>query len=333
MCGLTGFFTGCDFVKQCDDAGHKCPHRIGSSLFANWHERASVRRAPRRILDPDDLALDLFPRALVPVASHEIIKRKYTEKIPHLLALALFRYLSFTINLEMLVVNPATQQLLLDKLPFRLSGEDVMDAYKIYCDEAYHALFCADMLSQVIERAGFSPSEQKAPYFLRRYEEMEGASDEVALNRFLFATASEMMITSSLSHVRENQQRDNPAAIRQIMTDHSADEARHHVFYRDVFSDYSRSLSRDVVVRMTAKIPNYILAFITPDLDNIISDLVHIGLTIDEARQVCEEIYSEKVIEDYANDCSGGIKNMLVELGLSEEPEISDNFNRVGILI
>ncbi|MCA1298589.1 acyl-ACP desaturase [Stappia indica] len=331
MCGLTGFFTGCQFARDCDKAHTACPHRMGPRLFANWHEKASVRRSPRRVIDPEDVHLDLFPRDLVPVASHEIVTSRYPEKIPHLLALWLYRYLTFTVNLETLVVNTTTSRLVSNKAPVALSGDEILFAYKVYCDEAYHALFCADMLQQVYSQSDFRPAPQGRPSFLLEYEKIDGDPVETAIRQFIFTAVSEMLITVSLNNVREGLKENTPLAIRQIMTDHAQDESRHHAFYRDILKTFLGQLAKDEAVRLAASMPNYLMAFVAPDIPNIVAELEFVGLSPDEARQVCAETYRDQTVTDYARACSTGLAGLLEETGLLEREDVAERFATAGI--
>lgn len=331
MCGLTGFFTGCEFSATCDRKPASCPHRLAPQLFAKWDEKASVRRAPRRVLDPEDRALDMFPRDLVPAISHPIVQKRYTERIPRLLALALFRYLTFTINLETIVVNPVTQDLILGRAPVRLRADEILTAYKVYTDEAYHALFCVDMLEQVVKATEYAQAPQEKPSFLKAFERIEGDGPTAFARRFLFTGVSEMLITLSLNNVRDSQREDTPAAIRQLMTDHSGDEVRHHAFYREALTDYLTGLDRERAVEAAALMPDYVMAFVAPDLDNVRLELRAVGLTEDEARQVCHETYDPDMVARYAAACTGGIADLLKGLDLGGYAQVSDGFERIGI--
>ncbi len=333
MCGLTGFFTGCEFESQCQKSPAACPHRLAPKLFENWHTKASVRRAPRRVLNPEDTKLDLFPRDLVPVATHPILQRKYPEMIPELLSLWLFRYLTFTINLETLVVNTTTQQLVAEKLPVRLNPEQTLTAYKLYCDEAYHALFCADLLKQVVDLTNYRKAQPVVPSFLKVFRDAEVRAEDPILERFIFTAVSEMLITVSLNNVRENQKEQTPKAIRNIMTDHSMDEIRHHAFYRDVLAEFLKSQPRNKVAEIVSVMPDYVMAFIEPDIENINIELRSIGLSTDEAQQVVEETYKTEVVKDYANVCSKNLSVLMQELELSEIAQTQDSFGRIGVVV
>ena len=77
------FFTGCPFDGMCSHS-----HNVGCktkfskvNIFKNWHEKATVRTVPRRVLNADDARLDLFPRHLIPVISHPIFESKHLDRV------------------------------------------------------------------------------------------------------------------------------------------------------------------------------------------------------------------------------------------------------------
>jgi len=109
------------------------------SQFAAWFERSAVRRMPRRTLaevTPDEL----FPPELVPIAGHPLTRGLPPHLFDEVLVQHTYRCLDFTAKLEHLVVNGAVLGIAHDTLGVRVHEDMRFDAYKIYCDEAYHAL-------------------------------------------------------------------------------------------------------------------------------------------------------------------------------------------------
>src|ERR1700732_1580847 len=158
MCAVVGFFTGCALAAICEERDSSCPKhgRQSARLFSNWNDRATVRSAPRRLIHDEDVSLDMFPRHLVPVVSHDIIRSRFSHIVHDFLCLQLYRYLEFTINLELTVVSEVTRSMIMQEAPVSLPPSMILDAQRILCDEAYHAVFCGDMLQQVITATGVS---------------------------------------------------------------------------------------------------------------------------------------------------------------------------------
>ena len=333
MCGLAGFFTGCSAEAFCAAAqlagcAHAPHARAGGDIFANWYDRASVRRAPQRRISPEDVSLDMFPRDLVPVVAHPIIARRYPEAIPDLLILALYRYLDFTTNLEMFVVNETTRLLIAGQGPVTLSADERIDAHRLACDESYHALFCSDLTQQVIAASGRTPAPAQAPRFLQRLRERM-AGDVGMIERFLFTAVSEMLITGNLSDARRHDT--TPAAVRGVLGDHASDEVRHRFFYGDLMARLFHQAGDDAV-KLAALIPDLLLDFLTPDLGNIMIDLASAGIARADAEEICDDIYAPARTAPYARSSSLVVLSLLTETGLVAYPQVADRLEATGLI-
>lgn len=332
MCGIAGFFTGCEFAETCaaSDGGVCRALTAGAAAqFEGWYSKASVRRAPRRQLDPSDTTRDLFPRHLVPHINHPIVQHRYADCTHTLLTHALYRFLAFTVNLETLVVNDTTRRLAMHELPIGLDGDAVLNAQRLAVDEAYHALFCADLLQQTVKLTGISPVNRSRPRFMDRLDQLAGISDSPAVTRFLFTAVSEMLITGTLVDARG--QGEVPEAVRGVMADHAADEARHHVFYRELLTGYLSSLPRAQAREVASLLPDAILAYMRPDTAAVTGELRAVGLSEDEAAQIVTETYVERDHSDYIRSCSREIKKLLESLDLMPAPQVSDRFEATAL--
>jgi hypothetical protein len=295
-----------------------------SDPFADWHGKASVRRAPRREIRREEASLDLFPRDLVPYIEHPIIRRGFAERIPELLAYAAYRYLTFTINLETQVVNETNLSLMRNDAPMLLNPASCLDAHRLYCDEAFHALISADLMKQAIEVSGIAPVEAPPPCFLARLDEVARQTGGGRMSRFVFTSVSEMLITGTLNQVRRGDA--TPEAVRAVMMDHAADEARHHVFFRHLLTSLLQSIGRDAAIRVAASIPASIRIFTQPDVAAIECELVQVGVGRDTARQICFETFRDEDVMSQAADSARGIVELVRRLELLREPRVFDAF-------
>ena len=150
MCGTIGMFIGCPAAAVCpkrelkgallgDDELTAADYR---SPFRSWYEKSTVRSQPRRVLSATASAPHLFSPDLVPVARHPLVRALPPEEFRTLLTQHLYRYLDFTARLEHVVVNRTVLGIAHDTLGLRLPEPMRLDAYKIYCDEAYHGSPC-----------------------------------------------------------------------------------------------------------------------------------------------------------------------------------------------
>lgn len=199
--GLRAFLLGVFITKPVRGGIHCKVNFHPSSALNKWHEKASVRTAPRRIIDLEDAALDLFPRNLVPTIKHPIFQQKYLDRISDFLCLQLYRYLNFTINLELLVVNPNILSLAQRETDFDFSNDEILALHKMYVDEGYHALLCVDAAQQLGTITGVHPKSQILPSFLSSLQKIEEQVGNKKLAGMIFTAVSETLITSNLSSV------------------------------------------------------------------------------------------------------------------------------------
>lgn len=170
------------------------------SPFSTWDGRASVRAAPRRLAVSSGDHLYFSPD-LVPVTRHHLVKSLPVPAYRALLVQHLYRYLDFTAKLESLAVNPVVLGIAHGTAGIDLPESMRFDAYKIYCDEAYHTLFSADLSRQVQEASGVVPVLPGRPFSLRRLTEFreELSDDYRGLLDLMFVVVSETLISSTLA--------------------------------------------------------------------------------------------------------------------------------------
>ena len=112
------------------------------SAFDSWHESSSIRVKPHRVIQKDQLEGKVFfPPDLFPIVSHPLVQKRGEAFIEKLLVHRLYSYLDFTEVLEHQIVNPVVSRIAHDQTGMEISEERRLDAYKIYIDEGYHALF------------------------------------------------------------------------------------------------------------------------------------------------------------------------------------------------
>ncbi len=309
MCGIVGLFTGCDAFTACpkillqkQPPGSAVPEEASAldyqSPFGSWYQRSAVRDAPRRMLSPTD---DRYPFSpdLVPVARHPAVRALPPASFRAVLTQHAYRYLDFTAKLEHLVVNRTVLGIAHDTLGVSVPEEMRFDAYKIYCDEAYHALFSVDLIRQLRDSTGILPQLDAEPYLLRRLAAIqEAAGPEFAgLVEVLFVICSETLISATLAEVP-----DDPGVVtvvKDLIRDHAKDEGRHHAY----FASFLRILwaQLDPAMRRVASrlVPRLIKAFLEPDRPAVRAELLGYGLTRDTVEGVLDEVYHPVVVSDH----------------------------------
>ncbi|MEU9050267.1 diiron oxygenase [Streptomyces sp. NPDC048384] len=350
MCGIVGLFTGCSALTYCPrrslapagptETGADPPEDTGeaaevsySSPFRGWHERAAVRRSPRRVLDDSPSgAARYFSPDLVPVARHRLVTGLRPELFDEVLVQHLYRYLDFTAKLETLVVNRTVLGIATGSVGVGLPEAMRFDAYKIYCDEAYHALFSVDLMRQVREATGIRPLLPEQPYFLRRLAEIQQSlTPELRpLAELLFVTVSETLISASLAELPVDD--GVLPAVRESIRDHAADEGRHHAY----FATFLRYLwaALDPADRRAAAllVPRLITAFLQPDRDAIRAELLEYGLPRDDAEQVVAEVYDEATVAAHTRATAKRTLHYFTALDVLDDPRTKEEFRVHGLL-
>ena len=292
MCGSVGLFLGCTALSACPLAellrgGGEVDYR---SSFDRWDERASARRAPRRLAVADEGRY--FPSELMAVADHPLVRALSPEDFSTVQLRHLHRYLRFTVELETKYVNPVALALASHGYGLDLPPPMKLDAMRVYTDEAYHALVATDLLMQSEARSGVAERRQP-PGFAVAFAELVGQapSRRTALLELVFVGVSETLITGTLSQLPRA--REAPSGLRDAVRDHASDEARHHRYFSAVLAEVWSALSAEDRVEVGALVPTLIDIFLRPDLGPVTADLVEAGLTEDEAALVVAETMGE----------------------------------------
>ncbi|MDX8053969.1 diiron oxygenase [Lentzea sp. BCCO 10_0798] len=346
MCGIAGLFIGCPALAACpkkalaalaaattapDDG--TVPEDVPEyrSPFATWFERSSVRQAPRRVLE-DGEDKHAFSPDLVPLARHALVRALPGDVFGEVLTQHLYRYLDFTTKLEHLVVNRTVLGIAHRTVGVELPEEMVFDAYKIYCDEAYHAVFSADLLRQVRARTGIAPKLVAEPYFTTRLRQIQDslAPELRPLAELLFVVCSETLISATLAEVPEDPR--VHAAVRDTIRDHAQDEGRHHAYFASFLKYLWAQLDPAVRRELGPLLPDLVLAFLHPDLPAVREELLGYGLSRDDAEQVLAEVYDEHTVREYARDTARLTLRHFASVGVLDDPAARDRFEELGLL-
>lgn len=334
MCGIAGLFVGCPAIAICPSV--LAPERDGAepeyhSVFGSWFERGGVRRAPRRVLD-EDQRKHVFSPDLVPLAQHELVRALPPAVFDAVLTQHLYRYLHFTVWLEHLVVNRTVLGIAHGGCGVDLPDEMVLDAYKIYCDEAYHAVAAADLLRQVRDRTGIRSLATGRPYFATRLAEIqESVAPELrTLVELLFVICSETLISATLADVPDDGR--VHAAVRETIRDHAQDEGRHHAYFAEFLRFLWGRLDRSVRRAAALVVPDLVLAFLRPDLPAMRTELRDYGLTTDATEQVLAEVFHPGVIDTHARATARHTVRHFASVGALDDPAARDRFAELGLL-
>ena len=121
-----------------------------------------------------------------------------------------------------------------------------------------------------------------------------------------------MLITDTLRNV--HQEADLDPGVQEMIADHAADEARHHVFFRTLLYSIWPQLSRNFQSLALCETDTLINLYIEPDMASTERDLNYIGVHKSDTAQVLCETYYRGFTKKYAKKCSAAITEILREL-------------------
>ncbi len=279
-----------------DPVGALLPPMSGRQL-AGWDRVASVRTKPRRLLGaPDEFDKVYFSPDLMPVVHHPQVAGLGEEVVREILVRRLYHYLDVTTWIEQSLVNEGLVRLFQGRALIRLPAELEFDAYTIYCDEGYHALFSVDLKCQVAEATGILGAATGRPRVLCRLDELQRSVSVEAreLAHLFFVAVYETLISSILARVPRDRRVVEP--VRRVIQDHAEDEGRHHAYFSKVFRLVWSNLVPEQRDEIGPLLPAAIHAALEPDYAAVDAILASVGLGPDERRRIVAESYPAAVV-------------------------------------
>ncbi|MFI0796865.1 diiron oxygenase [Micromonospora rubida] len=302
------------------------------SSFKNWESRASVRVKPRRIVAEDDGFQFYFPPELVPAVQHPLVVERGPGATRSLLLSRLLQYLQFTTDLEAAAVIPVTLDISMGRSGLSLPGAMRRDAFKITTDEAWHAQFSDDMMTQIADRAGTQVRLPGQPQFLGRLARVhdEVDADLRGCTPLAFAIVSETLISAILSDLPRDTRL--PGAVRELIADHAEDEGKHHAYFRTVLRAFWPALTACERRRLGPWFAELIQTFLEPDYRGLSYALFEIGLDDAQVAQVLAESYPDSDVRAGIAGAARATVGYLTEVGALAEPAAHDAFVMAGLI-
>ena len=291
-----------------------------NSMFREWDAQASVRSDPRIVFqDEESMGKVYFSPDLVPIVKHPLVVKLGLAVRREILIQHLYNYFDFTACFEVEVVNWGVKQIFLKQTGFELPGEMLFDAYKIYCDEAYHSLFSADLKFQVQAATGIAPNPLDFRAFLLKLEKVQAdvPADLKPTTRLFIVILFETLISLILHQIPRDGQ--VISAVRQSVADHADDEARHHAYFSTMLDIIWPQIPRAQQAIIGPLLPQFIIKSLEPHYETIKQRLAKFDLTRDEVEQVVEESYP------YAEVIAGLRKTARVTLSILERNGIYED--------
>jgi hypothetical protein len=299
----------------------------------HWDTRSSVRVKPRRLLrDEEAMGRVYFSPELVPIAEHPLVRRFGPEAVRQLQVRQLYRYLDFTTQLELEVVNTVAKEIALGKAGVELPDVMREDAFKLCTDEAHHAYFSEDMKRQALASTGITPVEEGTPSFLVRLRGLQAdlPSEMVSMSELLFTVVSETLISSILAEIPKDPR--VVTAVRQVVEDHAEDEGRHSAYFSQLFGCFWPHVTGAQRTALGPQLPHYILAFLEPDRSATRRALARLPLEDDEIEAVIDQTYPAATVASNARDAARVTLHLFENHGVLDDPRIGDEFRACGLI-
>ncbi len=343
MCGIVGLFVGCpledvcpksQIAKQLKTVALQCQQEKYVSNLDDWDTFASVRTRPHRVLDTKETGVkSYFSSKFVPIARHSLVQSLPEHIQQEIRTQHLYRYLEFTSKLEHVVVNNVAMAIAQRFINIELPEQMTFDAYKLYCDEAYHAYFSVDLLRQVTSQSHLTPKLLEWPNFIIKLREIQHAlpdRETQQLAEIFFVIISETLISSTLVGIPQDGSIVH--AVRDVVKDHALDEGRHHQYFAQLLYMLWPRLSVRQRKIIGPLLPDLIFSFLTPDIASIRYELQSYNLPEKHVEAILEETYTKDIIVESTKQSSRATLMHLMRAGVLEEPETKEAFVRSGLV-
>ena len=298
-----------------------------STWSSEWDQKASLRwlslTGPRNVAIP--AGMNYFSPHLVRVNAHPLVTKGGDPVIKALQRRHLYRYLAATEAIEIEMVNPALQFVMSSDIAPRF----VLDAYKVYTDEGFHALMCMDLRNSI--------SDGEMPYLLRyRSSALDttlalaraGSEQDARLILLAITCVNETMIASSLSQATD---RTVFATLRELVMAHARDEAAHNLYFTELMVDLFPRLSTREQRLLIDLMPDIFNSLHLSDKTGAENDLRAQGFGESEIQIILGETFNGEVDHEGLRRVCRSSLRMLERSGVLDAPQAKEAFAEKGL--
>ncbi|MCP3803366.1 diiron oxygenase [Allokutzneria sp. A3M-2-11 16] len=307
--------------------------RAMRSALRNWDERAGVRADPRRLLGgPHELNGNFFPKHLVAHLGHPVVEAAHVDVRRFLEAQHLYQFLRFTANFETRVVNRAAEWIANGSAGVHLPPALSAEAFKIYVDEGYHALYSIDVQRQIEAASGIPAVDFEFERFLTHLDGVGVAEfpQHTKLLQLLQVVVFETLVTSVLTQVPEDP--DLIPLVRETVRDHAEDEVRHHAYFAGFFEHLWATLDHGTRTEVARFLPELIVSSLRPSKAPAARALASAGFAPAVVADIVEDSYgAEAAVAEIRRSASKTI-GLLRRAGVLELPTVHERFVASGLI-
>ena len=265
-----------------------------SSPFGEWYDIAGVRSGVRRMfVDETDAGKVFLPQRLVPYLAHEALADLPEPERRALTIRHLYQFLMQTTYLETRVVNTAAELIANNRAGLDLPNRVRLDAFKVYCDEGYHALYSLDLADQISTATGVAIPPWNYGRIVDWLQETGRRllPGEPALVPLLQTVVFETLITAVLNEIPIDTS--VVTVVRDLTRDHAKDEGRHHRFFAQFFHELWANLDPRLRERVAQALPALVQGCLTWDVEPVRASLLVSGVDDATAAAVVTDVYAE----------------------------------------
>jgi len=303
-----------------------------SSSLDRWYETAGVRSGVRRIFrDEAAEGKVFFPDRLVPHSRHAAVAALPRPRRDMLALLHLYQFLVATTHVETRVVNAGAERIANGRAGVELPPAMRVDAYKVYCDEGYHALYSLDLAEQIAAATGVPVPQWDYGGFVERLARAAGAllPGEPVLAQLLQVVVFETLITAVLNEAPADP--DLAGTVRDVLRDHARDEGRHHRFFTAFFRELWAGLDHGLRTRVAHTLPALIEVCMSADVVPVRSALLLAGLDAATASQVVHDCYDTAADPRRTAEITRATVAMCRSAGVLDLPGAAEAFAARGL--
>lgn len=298
--------------------------------FAEWYTAAGVRSGVRRRFhDESDQGKVFFPERLVPFLDHPLLTDLSQEQRTALSLRHLYQFLISTTHMETRVVNTAAERIANGRSGVGLTSHDRLDAFKVYCDEGYHALYSLDLADQIAAATGVPVPDWDYGAFVDRLGTAAARllPGEPVLAGLLQVVVFETLITAVLNEVPADTM--VIGTVRDLMRDHARDEGRHHRFFTGFFHKLWHTLDTTHRTAVAFALPQLIHGCLAADIAPARASLALAGVGTDTLTQVVDD--SLATDPERIRSITRSTVRMCQSAGVFDIPGAAEQFARYGL--
>lgn len=260
---------------------------VYTSPFTTWDRHASVRSFINSDHEWSNYTGYWMPMTDDSILIHPLIPEAIKQPLS---ACLLIGSLDFTYDLEQQLISPISSRLTCGTLLPDLPEAVKVDALKVQCDEAFHALQAQGLAQKVRQASGVNPSHVKS-HFLKFVNDVTQGSSPLSTELLLFCAVvvSETLITKSL----RDDWRDSalPKEIRAFFHQHYKDEVQHSLYFAWLLHDVWSTWCTATQAAITELWPQFIDAYLDSDIDLARRSLQHFDLSAEVIEQIITDTY------------------------------------------